>query len=302
MKLKAYLYIISGAALWGLIGLFVRILSAQGFSPMQIVALRSLASAICITFVLLKLGKKYFVIRWQDCWLFVGTGIISLTFFNYCYFNCINASSLAAAALLLYTAPIFVMLLSLILFQERFTLSKGIALATTFAGCAMITGILNTDSNFSLMALIYGLGSGIGYALYSIFGKFAVRRYGTFTITAYTFYFSTLSSVPLADFTHCQGSWNASTFLAALGIGGLCAVIPYLLYTRGLQDVEASQASILATIEPLVAACVGIFCFGEDVTWQKLLGIVLILLSVIILNLPSKNMRSQHTDTGGQHA
>lgn len=298
MKFKAYLYIIAAASLWGLIGLFVKILSAQGFSSMQIVALRSLASAVCITAVLCKLGKEYFRVRLQDLWLFIGTGILSLTFFNYCYFNCINASSLAAAALLLYTAPIFVMLMSLVLFHERFTITKGIALLTTFIGCALITGILNTTADFSFTALLYGLGSGIGYALYSIFGKFAVRKYSSATISAYTFYFSTLSSLPLADFNAGNGQWNITTLMAALGIGGLCAVIPYLLYNRGLQEVEATQASILATVEPLVAACVGILCFSEPVTWQKLAGIALILASVIILNLHSKNVSSPDTNTG----
>lgn len=298
MKFKAYLYIIAAASLWGLIGLFVKILSAQGFSSMQIVALRSLASAMCITAVLCKLGKEYFCVRWQDLWLFIGTGILSLTFFNYCYFNCINASSLAAAALLLYTAPIFVMLMSLVLFHERFTITKGIALLTTFIGCALITGILNTAADFSFTALLYGLGSGIGYALYSIFGKFAVRKYSSATISAYTFYFSTLSSLPLADFSAETGQWNITTLMAALGIGGLCAVIPYLLYNRGLQEVEATQASILATVEPLVAACVGILCFSEPVTWQKLAGIALILSSVIILNLHSKNISRPDTNTG----
>lgn len=265
---------------------------------MQIVALRSLASAVCITAVLCKLGKEYFRVRWQDLWLFIGTGILSLTFFNYCYFNCINASSLAAAALLLYTAPIFVMLMSLVLFHERFTITKGIALLTTFIGCALITGILNTAADFSFTALLYGLGSGIGYALYSIFGKFAVRKYSSATISAYTFYFSTLSSLPLADFSAENGQWNITTLMAALGIGGLCAVIPYLLYNRGLQEVEATQASILATVEPLVAACVGILCFSEPVTWQKLTGIALILASVIILNLHSKNVSRPDTNTG----
>lgn len=298
MKIKAYLYIIAAASLWGLIGLFVKILSAQGFSSMQIVALRSLASAVCITAVLCKLGKEYFSVRWQDLWLFIGTGILSLTFFNYCYFNCINASSLAAAALLLYTAPIFVMLMSLVLFHERFTITKGIALLTTFIGCALITGILNTAVDFSFTALLYGLGSGIGYALYSIFGKFAVRKYSSATISAYTFYFSTLSSLPLADFNAGNGQWNITTLMAALGIGGLCAVIPYLLYNRGLQEVEATQASILATVEPLVAACVGILCFSEPVTWQKLAGIALILASVIILNLHSKNVSRPDANTG----
>ena len=85
MKTKAYLYIVTGAALWGFIGLFVNILAARGFTPMQIVALRAVAAAIGITLVLFKLGRQYFVIDWRDLWLFCGTGVISLTFFNYCF-------------------------------------------------------------------------------------------------------------------------------------------------------------------------------------------------------------------------
>ena len=87
MKTKAYLYIISAAVCWGLIGLFVRTLAAQGFSSMQIVALRSLAAAICVTLPLLQSGSAALRIRLRDLWLFVGTGICSLVFFNYCYFN-----------------------------------------------------------------------------------------------------------------------------------------------------------------------------------------------------------------------
>lgn len=297
MKATSYFYIITAAVLWGLIGLFVKTLAAQGFSSMQIVAIRSAASALGITLVISKLGFAYLKIRLHDLWMFIGTGILSLTFFNYCYFTCISQSSLTAAALLLYTAPIFVMLLSLFLFKEKFTAAKACALLATFSGCACITGVFDTSLNLSLSAVIFGLGSGIGYALYSIFGKFAVRKYSSATITAYTFYCSTVSAVPLAGFAGSSGTFDFSALIAALGIGILCAVIPYLLYTRGLQDIEAGQASILATIEPLVASCLGIFYFGEPVTLSKAAGIVLILSSVLILNIGSHNTQKSSNNT-----
>lgn len=291
MKTKAYLCIISGAALWGLIGLFVGILSAQGFTPMQVVALRSIASAVCITFVLLKLGLETFRIRFRDLWMFTGTGVLSLTFFNYCYFNCMQEGSLAVAALLLYTAPIFVMLMSLFLFGERFTAAKGAALAATFLGCACVTGVFSSELTLTFRGLLYGLSSGFGYALYSIFGKFALRRYSSPTITAYTFYCSTAASVPLAGFAanYSPAMLNLNTLGGMLGIGLLCAVIPYILYTKGLQYVDAGQASILATIEPFVAALVGVFCFGEPLTLPKICGMVLIFISIVILNIKSES-------------
>lgn len=286
MKTRAYLYIIVGAALWGLIGLFVKILSAQGFSALQIVTLRMLAASVCVTPLVYKQGTEHFKIAIKDIWMFVGTGVISLTFFNYCYFNCIQASSLAVAALLLYTAPAFVMLMSLVLFKEKFTATKGVALIATFIGCGLVTGTFSGEMNLSFSGVLLGLGSGIGYALYSIFGKYALEKYSTWTITAYTFYFSLASSIVVADWEHCTASWSWATLGGALGVGFLCAVFPYLLYTQGLDYVDAGQASILATVEPVVAAIIGIMVFAEPVTFEKIAGIVLVVGSVAALNLP----------------
>lgn len=288
MKARSYFYIISAAALWGLIGLFVKMLAAQGFTSMQIVALRSLASAVCATLLLCRLGLHHLRIRWRDAWLFVGTGICSLVFFNYCYFNCMQQSSLAVAALLLYTAPIFVMLLSLLLFGESFSLRKGVSLVCTFIGCACVTGAFSSGLTLTLSSLLYGLGSGVGYALYSIFGKYAVQKYSSLTITAYTFYFA-LAAVPLAGFDQAAlARLDLTSVLCSLGLGLVCAVIPYILYTKGLELVEPGQASILATVEPFVAAAVGMLFFSEPLTFSKACGMLLIFSSIVILNLPKK--------------
>lgn len=294
MKTKAYLYIICAAALWGLIGLFVKHLSALGFTPIQIVALRSIASAICATAALLPSAKGLFHIDWHDSWMFIGTGVMSLTFFNYCYFNCIAASSLAVAALLLYTAPIFVMVMSVFLFKESFTTKKAVALVMTFSGCGCVTGAFSGSLNLTFMGLLYGLGSGFGYAFYSIFGKYAVEKYTSATITVYTFYFSSLAALPIADFpSNTFNQLNAAAILNVLGLGLVCAVIPYLLYNKGLVYVDPGQASILATIEPFVAAVIGICYFQEPLTAQKLVGMGLIFAAIILLNLPVRRSIKQ---------
>ena len=289
MRTRAYLYIIGAAALWGLIGLFVKTIAGQGFTSMQIVALRAMASASCITLVMLWKGLGQLRIDWRDCWMFVGTGIFSLVFFNFCYFNCIQSSSLAVAALLLYTAPAFVMLMSLLLFGESFTAKKALALVCTFIGCGCVTGAFEGGLKLTLSGLFYGLGSGFGYALYSIFGKYAVQKYSSLTITAYTFYFAVLAAVPLAGFDSVAVSKiNLTKIGGSLGLGLVCAVIPYLLYTNGLEQVEPGQASILATIEPFVAAAVGMLCFAEHMTMSKAVGMLLIFCSIVILNIREK--------------
>ena len=81
---SAYLSIISGACLWGLIALFFKFLSACGFSPLQVVTLRVLVAALLMTAIILKIDPGLLKIRWRDSWLFIGTGLLSLVFFNYC--------------------------------------------------------------------------------------------------------------------------------------------------------------------------------------------------------------------------
>ena len=74
-------------------------------------------------------------------------------------------------------------------------------------------------------------------------------------------------------------------FLTAL----ITAVIPFLAYTLGLENVEASKAGIIATIEPMVATMIGVIVFSEPLTIMSGIGILMILSAVVILNTKKKS-------------
>lgn len=113
-----------------------------------------------------------------------------------------------------------------------------------------------------------------------------MRKYSSLTITAYTFYLALAASCPLADFDYQRlAAIDLQAIGSALGLGLLCAVLPYLLYTKGLEQIEAGQASILATIEPFVAAAVGVIFFAEALTPVKIIGMGLIFAAIAVLNI-----------------
>ena len=219
---------------------------------------------------------------------FLAPAFAPLSFFNWCYFNAIASSSMSVAAVLLYTSPVFVTLLSALLFRESITPFKLAALVLTFVGCTLVTGLFPLgQESVSFRTILFGLGSGFGYALYSIFGKFALKKYPSSTVTFYTFLFSALFALPLSGLHRDLSRlacWQA--IAGALGIGVLCCILPYLLYTEGLRYAEAGKAAILATIEPFVAALLGIFLFHEAVTPYKLLGMAAIFSAILLLNRP----------------
>lgn len=283
---KAYLQIIAAAALWGCIGLFLKLLTAAGLTTMQGVALRSVVGCLVYGLFLFFTDRKALFIVPKDWYYFFGTGVCSLLFFNWCYFNAITRSSMSVAAVLLYTSPVFVILMSALFFRERITPVKIAALAVTFIGCVLVTGLFPLgQETVSLPVILFGLGSGFGYALYSIFGKFVLKKYSPATVTFYTILFCALFSLPLSGLhANLAALEDGRAWAGALGVGVLCCALPYHLYTTGLKDAEPGRAAILATVEPFVAAGLGILLFHEAVTPWKLLGMAAILGAVALLN------------------
>ncbi|WP_221568110.1 DMT family transporter [Alkalihalobacillus sp. TS-13] len=296
MKKWAYVLIAIGAALWGLIAIFVEGLYEYGFTAIQVVAIRVIVAAlILVVFVLIK-NPRLLKVEWRDSIYFIGTGIFSIVFFNWCLFTAIQETSIAVAAILLYTAPAIVTILSRFLFQEWFTKRKLIALFMTLFGCTFVIGLLpGGSSSVSFFGVIVGLGSGLGYALYSIFGKYALAKYSSLTVTTYTFIFGSVAMIPTTGlWTKTSELQEPGVLLNAVGIGFLSTVIAYMLYTVGLQFVESSRASITATVEPVVATLVSVMLFHEQLTVWQVLGIFLVLSAVMIVQ-ESKKVRMKQS-------
>ncbi len=294
-KLGPLLILLAGC-FWGSMGLFVRTLQGYGFGPMHITSVRLVLAGLFFALLLLLKDPRGFRLRVRDIPLFLGLGLASILFFTLCYFSAIALLPLSTAAILLYTSPIWVTLLSALVFKERLTGRKLLALALAFGGCVLVSGL--SGGGISTLGLLLGLGSGLGYGLYSILGAIALRRYSPLTVTTYTFLIAGLGSCfvcppreTLALFQAAPGSHGLlALLLAATAL--ITAVIPFLSYTKGLQSVPAGKAAILATVEPLVAALFGALVFHEALTPLSCLGILLILAAVVLLNRPGKTEKA----------
>ena len=290
-KYVGSLLVITAGILWGLMGLFVRNLDKYGITSMQIVALRAVFTALMMSVVTLVYDRKLFKIKLRDCWCFFGTGICSIVFFNFCYFRTITLTSLSVAAVLLYTAPIMVMVMSVFLFNEKLTIIKSIAAIVAFTGCAMVTGAADGSLALNVTGVLTGLGSAFGYALYTIFGEYALKRgYNSITITLYTFIFASVGVLPLANLPELAGKITANPQI--LGWGAVLAIVvtvlPYLVYTIGLRTVEPGKASVMATVEPVVATLVGVIVFAEQLSASGVIGIILVAASLAMLNIKTE--------------
>ena len=277
----------------GIIGLFVKQLQAVGFSSMQIVAIRVLVAFFFLCLIGFVKKRSQLNIKLRHLPFFVGTGIFSIVFFNWCYFTAIEEMSISIAVILLYTAPAFVIILSVIFLKENLTFKKAVGVVGTITGCFLITGLTDlSQANISTYGIVIGLGSGLGYALYTIFGKIALKHYQSFTITFYTFLLASLMMFPVSRLWETkQLLMTMDVFLYTMGIGIIPTVLAYILYTEGLKNVDGSIASILATTEPIVAVFIGVIAFNENLVFSQWVGAGLILLSAIYVNFLNNQER-----------
>lgn len=272
--------------------MLVRPLNAIGLGTMDICFLRGLITFAVLFTGLLLFDRKTLKIRLRDIWCFIGTGAFSVSFFNFCYFKTMTLTSLSVAAVLLYTAPVFVMIMSFFLFKEKMTKAKVLALFIAFIGCALVSGIGSEAGELSAGGVLVGLGAGFGYALYSIFGRYALMRgYSSVTITVYTFLFAAVSTVFLVDVPSIIKTAGTYPEISLYGVFMILFVtlFPYLCYTKGLAGMENGTASVIASIEPVVATALGVIIYKEEMTLESILGMILVLVSIVILNSNGKS-------------
>ena len=286
---KHFAAILVAGILWGTTGVFRRLLDIMGLSTIGVVFIRSLIALICFTVTLLITDRNAFKIKLKDLWCFIGTGLVSFLFFTLCYFKAMTLMSLSTAAILLYSAPCFVILISVPCFHEKINVPKIVSLVLAFAGCCLVSGIGSGENHLSALGILCGFGSGICYALYSIFSRFALNRgYSSLTINFYTSLLATAGAL-------CLGGWQSfpvcfsgsSEILVSLSTGIVTCFLPYMFYTFGLTGVENGKASIIASIEPVVATLMGILIFGESLTFMSAAGVVLVLSAIVVTNLRS---------------
>jgi len=155
----------------------------------------------------------------------------------------------------------------------------------------LVSGVVGGSGTLNVKGVLVGLGAGFGYALYSIFGRYALQReYSSMTITFYTFVFATLATVFMADVPSIiniveiqPGLCVYATFMILF-----VTLFPYLCYTKGLSGMENGTASVIASIEPVMATALGILIYKEKMTFINAFGMILVLASIVILNSNAK--------------
>lgn len=284
-KSKGYLFVITAGILWATLGLFANSLLDVGLTPEQVAFLRLfLGFLILFIYSCVKMPNALKVSK-KGLGYCILVGIISQAGFNICYFNAINSIGVSASAVLLYTSPLFLAILSTIIFKERLNKYKIISLFVCFVGSILaVTGGSLDLGQLSVQGIFLGIMSAITYACMSIISKGALKECEGITLLIYGFLVGAILMIPLANPIQIVSYTNdINTVLTILGLGIIPAASAYILYLNGITTgIDLSIAGILASSELVVSVIIGWTLLGENFSIGKAIGVLFMIVSAVI--------------------
>jgi drug/metabolite transporter, DME family len=289
----------AAAATWGTLGFFAKILYAQGVSFESLVAVRaSVGWLAVIGFLLATRDARSLRVKRQDLRFLLPLGLVGIGAFYLLYFYTVRESTMGTAAILLYSAPAFVVVLARLFLRELLNVTKVFGLLLTVGGISLVIGAYDpANLEVSPKILLTGLLSGLTYGLYAIFGRPVACQLSPPVILSYALAFGSalliVAALPTLD---TLVGLPVTSYLILLMLSMVHTTLAFALYTFGIRHLGAGRAAIVATIEPVVAGILGVTLLGEDLTVLKVLGALLVISGAILAQLrPGKAARGGPT-------
>ncbi len=285
-RARGYVLVALAACMWGTLGLFFRGLhDTFGFPALTVAFLRAGVAALLLAPAMVVVRSSRLFVSLRSIGLFLIYGLVGVAAFYFFYVQAVIQTSVTTAVVLLYTAPFFVTLVAWRVWQEPLTPRKVAALAIAFSGCALVARAYDpSEFRVNGVGLIMGLGAGLTYALYTILSKIALREHSNGTALTYALVFGTLFLLPLqspASLSPLVSSPLAWLVLLGLALGPTLGSLT--LYNLGLRDVPASNASLIAMLEPVVASVLAFVFLGERMEFLQSVGGVMVIMGALLV-------------------
>lgn len=282
-------YIIAAATLWAMIGPVARFALGEGVSPLEVAFWRAAIGAGLFALHARVVGGR--LIRGRDLGVTVGFGIVGVAFFYTAVLMAVETGGAALASVLLYTAPAWVALGAWLWLRERPERRTMVALVLAVAGVTVVAFAGGGEVRFTTPALLWGLSSGLAYALYYLMGRRYFALYGTGTVLAHALPVGAVALLPLVSFAaKSVVAWTAILFIAVV-----TTYVAYLLYGAGLRRVPATRAATVASLEPVIAATAAYLVWRETLGAWGYTGAAMVVAAVL---LAASVTRGRGTNSG----
>ena len=283
-----------GPSLWGIMGIFVRRLSAAGVGSTDISFLRCLLAGAAFFLLLWVKNRELLRIDWLGLLVctFYGASSYGVCFVTYNV--AVERIPVSVATVLMFISPVWVTLLNWLVFHERPDKLKTFAIVLCFAGAVLVADLIHTDPSgrMDIVGILAGVLNSFGMALQLLIPRYFAKRYQKDTMLVYGFLGAALVLAFLSDFGRMgaafRGSDATAAILCALALGILCTLGANGFYVKATAYIDTTSVSILSALEVVVGSIVGFLVFHETMRFSQVCGALIIMVGALLPNLMEK--------------
>lgn len=292
-RIKGIIMAAGGAGLWGLMSIFSRVLGAAEYTSLEIAYVRCLIAGIGLALInwkkdpaILRVSKRAVITS-----LLFGTVTFTIGFLSYAY--SVQRIPAAMTAVLAFTSPIWTCLIGVFVFRERVGGKKIFAIVCCLLGAVLITDLLGAQGlRFDLLGMGAGILNGVGLAIQVCVPRYFEKQYRKDTMLTYGFLGAAAFMALFVDHGKIIGSFfgpdGLKTLLSVLALCVLCTLVANTIVVKSASYVNSATTTILASMEIVVGAIVGLLLFGEMLTFLQIVGAVIIVVASLGMELAEK--------------
>lgn len=302
---RGYVYAVLAAACWATGGLTAKWLFTAvspattswpvpplgiEMSPGVLAGGRALTAFLVLLAYLLIARRRELVVSRASIPFLGVFGVVGLALVHFSYYKAISLTNVATAILLEYLAPVIVLIVGVLFLGYRLTWTLPLGVTLSVLGCGLVVGAFGGDGLVvSPQGVLWGLLSAVFFASYGLMGSYAAGRFSPWTLLAWGLGFAALfwllvlgPAEVLAPFA------ERSTGLAILYLAVVSTILPFGLFLVALHHIPPANATIAATVEPVIAGVGAFVLFGESMSVLQVLGGVLVIAAIAVVQLPGR--------------
>jgi len=295
----AYGMMMLAAIMWATSGSFTELAIDGGASAVQVSVFATAFTAVILLPLIYALDRKSIRIDRKDIWPFFAFSLVTGTFFSLAWYICVDLTGVATAVILLYLYPSIVTIASIFLLGEKLTPQKMVALPLTFVGCVLVAGAkeFGEGLSYDILGIALGIYAAFAAAVYYLWGKKFLNKYSANTVILYMTLLSVPGLVIIANPVNlATGGITIEAWAYILAIGFFPGTVGFVLSMAALNHIEASRASIVASIEPVAAVLIAAAVLSEILNMLQILGVALVFVGVLLLRVSLKRKDTSKSD------
>ena len=302
--LRGYLYIGSAALFWGIAATLGRAaftgrlprITLEAIDPLILSQSRTTLSLLVLLPVLLfRRGAPELRVPGRDLVRFLLIGVLGVAASNFLYYLAIQRTNVATAIILQYTAPVWVLLYSVLRGGQRPSVRRGAAVGLAVAGCALAVGFAGSGGlSLDPVGVSAALLAAFSFAFYNVGGHSVLARYDRWKVllwvlaSAATFWMFVNPPWKVVSAHYSRAQWGFMMIFSLVSVLG-----PFSCYFAGLQHLEPTRAVVASCLEPVFSIVIAAIALGELLRPLQTLGIVVVLVAIVLIQWPDATSREE---------